>query len=374
MLDVHLPEVARVLERHSSVGLFLPNASLLHDDQGGDGERNRQYSRNDSTNHARIRRLRSRCDVIVPEGEPQRFRQDRRPKVVSGLDDQLVHDVRLERFEFDAGFLGVKSARAEAADHVGQIVGDRFQVVPEHPVAFDCVRVLGRGVPPRGREGRFNDGGFVFWKSKKNRSLSYSLDHNFLIAQHLHVQILRWSRQSLAVLLEATDDRPRVLQGANPGRRNRLSTTPVQTPPWNILRSATAPMVGSVGGTLHQLVKVHQALGPIDDRLDVDVERTGTHAGGRHVLGHATLGDVAGGRRVPDAHRYGSGRRSEGVLGMTEVVSHLLGGKLVDRQGHRVQRGVLEENESVSWYDRRVMTSKTLTSTSFLMDMSKLPP
>lgn len=151
MLDVHLPQVARVLERHPSVGLFLPNASLLHDDQGGDSERNRQYPGDNSTNDARIRRLRSRCDVIVPEGKAQRFRQDRRPKVIAGLDDQLVHDVRFERLELDAGFLGVESARAEAADHVGQVVGDRFQVVPEHPVAFDGVRVLGRGVPSGGR-------------------------------------------------------------------------------------------------------------------------------------------------------------------------------------------------------------------------------
>lgn len=147
MLDVHLAQIARVFEGHSPVGLLLADSALLHYHKCCDRQSNRQNASNDSTDHSSVRCLRSRRDVVIAQGESQRLRQDRCSEVIAGLDYQLVHHVRFETFQFDAGLLGIEPTGAQAADHIRQVVRHWFQIVPEHPVTFNGVRVLDRWFP-----------------------------------------------------------------------------------------------------------------------------------------------------------------------------------------------------------------------------------
>lgn len=77
-------------------------------------------------------------------------------------------------------------------------------------------------------------------------------------------------------------------------------------------------------GTVHQLVKVVNALGPVDGKIDVDVEGARTQARCFHTQGHTAIGGVAC-RAGHDAERDRASHGAVLVLGGAEVGARILG-------------------------------------------------
>lgn len=106
-----------------------------------------------------------------------------------------------------------------------------------------------------------------------------------------------------------------------------------------LIRTA-GTVIRAVGGTAHQLVKVHDALGPIGDGIEVHVVAAGTAAGHCHVLLRTALGDVViECRRIAYTHRDRGGGGPERILRVAEIVTHIVGLQLADPQGHGIDRG-----------------------------------
>lgn len=99
-------------------------------------------------------------------------------------------------------------------------------------------------------------------------------------------------------------------------------------------------MIRAIGSAFHQLVKVHNTLGAIGDGIEVHVVGAGIATGRRDALLVTALRHVAIQIwRITYTHRDGRSRGAEGVFGMTEIITHIVGLQLANAQRHRVHRG-----------------------------------
>lgn len=112
---------------------------------------------------------------------------------------------------------------------------------------------------------------------------------HLVVRQHAHHNILWGPRQAVAVLFKAANDSPGILQTTDFLRAHRIATAPVQALAWHLLVGATRSMVRPIGGALHQLVKVDDALGSVGYCVKVHVVRASIPTGQRYVLLSAAL-------------------------------------------------------------------------------------
>jgi len=97
-----------------------------------------------------------------------------------------------------------------------------------------------------------------------------------------------------------------------------------------LIRTAGS-MIRAIGGTSHQLVKVHNALGSIRNGIEVHIITAGTATGHRHILLGTALGNVViERRRIAYTHRYRRGGGPKGIIRMAEVITDIVGLQLAD--------------------------------------------
>lgn len=107
-------------------------------------------------------------------------------------------------------------------------------------------------------------------------------------------------------------------------------------------------MIRSIWSTFHQLIEIEKAFRSIFDSVDVNVEAARVHASGRYILGDTAFGNVVRGRRTTNANRYGSRRRSQFILCVTEVIAGIVIGQSQNSQCHYRLGHVLCANDRKS--------------------------
>lgn len=97
-----------------------------------------------------------------------------------------------------------------------------------------------------------------------------------------------------------------------------------------LIRTAGS-VIRAIGGTSHQLVKVHNALRSIRDGIEVHIIAAGTATSHRNILRRTAFGNVViECRRIAYTHRYRRGGGSEGIIRMTEIIAYIVGLQLAD--------------------------------------------